>query len=102
MSNYIAYFFLGLWLLAIIMLLGKPIKNKFSPAKTVKAVVVDKYIVETFSKYAGDGKREKYAVSFSAEGRTKTFYVMDFSYNGYTVGETGTLTYKGDQLISFT
>ena len=101
MSNYIAYFFLGLWLLAVILVLGRPIKNKFAPVKTVKAVVIDKYVVETFSKYAGNGKREQYAVVFSVDGKTKTFYVTPFSYNGYTIGETGILSYQGDRLIGF-
>jgi len=54
--------------------------------------------VEQFSKY---GKRVKYAVTFLTDGKKKSFYVSEFSYNGYRKGEKGTLTYQGDRLIDF-
>lgn len=76
-------------------------KNRFAPVKTVPAVVLDKHKVETFSKYSGNGKGEKYVVVFSVAGKKKSFYVSQFSYNGYKVNEKGTLQYKGDRLIGF-
>ena len=85
------------WLLAFLRI----IINKHAPVKTVKATVIDKQVVETFSKYSGSGKQEKYAVVFSAEGKKVSFYVSQFSYNGYKINEKGTLKYKGDRLISF-
>ena len=33
--------------------------------------------------------------------KKKSFYVSQFSYNGYRVNERGTLKYKGDKLIEF-
>ncbi len=92
---------LGLWLWAMVRLIIKAIKNKYAPIKSVKAEVVDKNIVETFDKYAGNGKHEKYVIVFSVDGKKKSFYVSRFSYGGYRVNEKGTLKYKGDKLIAF-
>ena len=89
--------FLGVGLLAAIRLLAK----RLVPVKTVAATVVDKHKTEVFSKYAGNGKHIKYAVVFSAGGKKLSFYVSEFSYGGYRVGEKGTLTYKGSKLIGF-
>ena len=89
------------WVAAIAGMVVRVIKNKYVPVKTVKAVVVDKYKSETFSKYSGNGKRLQHVIVFSVEGRDVSFYVSEFSYNGYSVNEEGTLTYKGDRLIGF-
>ena len=97
-SNVIAVVFMSIWILALV---GMFVKLVVAPVKTVKAVVVDKHIVETFSAYSGNGQREKYAVVFSVDGREKMFYVSQFSYNGYWIGEKGLLTYKGGQIIEF-
>lgn len=91
----------GLWLWAMARLLIKGIKSKHLPVKTVQAIVVDKQIIEAFSKYSGNGKHEKYVIVFSVNGKKKSFYVSQFSYGGYHVNEKGTLTYKGDKLIEF-
>ena len=93
--------FLGVGALAVVSLLVKAVKNRYAPIKTVKAVVIDKNKVEAFSKYSGNGKSEKYVIVFSVEGKKKSFYVSQFSYNGYRVNEKGTLKYKGDKLIEF-
>ena len=93
--------FMGVGALALVSLLVKAIKNRYAPIKTVKAIVVDKNKVETFSKYSGTGKSEKYVIVFSVGGKKKSFYVSQISYNGYRVNERGTLKYKGDKLIEF-
>ena len=88
--------FMGVGALALVSVLVKA-----ATIKTVNAVVVDKNKVETFSKYSGNGKSEKYVIVFSVGGKKKSFYVSQFSYNGYRVNEKGTLKYKGDKLIEF-
>ena len=93
--------FVGVGALAVVSLLVKVVKNRRAPIKTVKAVVVDKNKVETFSKYSRNGKSEKYVIVFSVNGKKKSFYVSQFSYNGYRINEKGTLKYKGDKLIDF-
>ena len=93
--------FMGVGALALVSVLVKVVKNRYAPIKTVKAVVIDKNKVETFSKYSGNGKSEKYVIVFSVEGKKKSFYVSQFSYNGYRINEKGTLKYKGDKLIEF-
>ena len=89
--------FIGIWLIILIRFIG----NKLAPVKTVKAQVTGKHIQEIFSKYSGNGKRYKYVIVFTAEKKTLSFYVSEFSYNGYQVNERGTLTYKGNRLIKF-
>ena len=89
--------FMGIWLLAAIRFLMK----RVAPVRTVAAVMADKHKTESFSKYAGNGKHIKYVVVFSAGGKKLSFYVSEFSYGGYRVGEKGTLTYKGNKLIGF-
>ena len=93
--------FLGVGVLAVVSLLVKAVKNRCASIKTVKAVVIDKNKVEYFSKYSGTGKSEKYVIVFSVNGKKKSFYVSQFSYNGYRINEKGTLKYKGDKLIDF-
>ena len=93
--------FLGVGVLAVVSLLMKAVKNRCAPIKTAKAVVIDKNKVENFSKYSGTGKSEKYVIVFSVNGKKKSFYVSQFSYNGYRINEKGTLKYKGDKLIDF-
>lgn len=96
-SIVIGSLFIGILLLVLIRFIG----NKLAPTNTVKAQVTHKHVQEVFSKYSGNGKSYKYVVVFTAEGKTLSFYVSEFSYNGYKVNERGTLTYKGNRLIKF-
>jgi len=93
--------FAGIGVLAMVSILVRSVKNRCAPVKTVQAVVIDKNKVETFSKYSGTGTHEKYVIVFSVNGKKKSFYVSQISYNGYRINERGTLKYKGDQLIAF-
>ena len=93
--------FIGIGALAMVSLFIRTMKNRYEPIKAVKAVVIDKNKIETFSKYSGNGKAEKYVIVFSVNGKKKSFYVSQFSYNGYRINEKGTLKYKGDKLIEF-
>lgn len=77
------------------------IRNRRAPVRTVKAEVADKFKQETFSKYRGSGKSARYVIVFLAEGKKRPFYVSEFSYGGYRIGEKGTLKWKGDRLIDF-
>ena len=91
----------GLWVLVIVSMIVKVVKRKHGPVKTVKAIVSDKHKQEVFSAHSGTGTREKYVVVFSAEGKKLSFYVSEFSYSGYQIGEKGTLKYAGDKMIEF-
>ena len=102
MPNIMLYVYLALGILVTVSCAIKLGRNIFSPVTVAKATVVHKQTVETFSKYSGTGKHVKYAVTFSVNGKNRSFYVSGFSYNGYRKGDTGILTYKGDRLISFT
>ena len=100
-STIVASFLLLLWSVAVICFIVRTIKNNRAPVITVKAVVIDKHIEETFSKYSGTGTRKKFVVVFSVMGKKLPFYVSEFSYSGYRITEKGTLTYQGNKIIGF-
>lgn len=100
-GNIIGIVFTALWLVAFTVIAIRIFWSRFGPIKTVAATVVDKNQIESFSKYAGSGKRNKYVIIFEANGRKLSFYVSEFSYGGYRVKQTGTLKYRGDRLIDF-
>ena len=89
--------FIGIALLALV----RVAILRCAPTKTVSATVSHKQKTETFSKYSGSGKQERYVVIFSANGKKHSFYVSKFSYDGYRIGQKGKLTYKGKKLLSF-
>ena len=93
--------FIGIGALAMGSIIVRTIKNRYAPIKKVKAVIIDKNKIESFSQYSGSGQTEKYVIVFSVNGKKKSFYVSQFSYNGYKVNEKGILKYKGNKLISF-
>ena len=97
----ITFLFIGIWVLAFIRIFFKIFRNRFAQVKTVKAVIISKQRIPITSRYSGTGSREAYSVVFSAEGKKLSFYVSQFSYSGYRVGDCGTLTYKGSRLIDF-
>lgn len=77
------------------------LRNLLAPVRSVKATVVHKQFNASYSKLSRNSTAYKYAVTFLAEGKRLSFYVSEFSYNGYRKNETGTLTYKGDRIIDF-
>ena len=93
--------FIGIGALAMGSIIARTIKNRYAPITVVEAVIIDKNKIESFSKYSGNGEAEKYVIVFSVNGKKKSFYVSQFSYNGYKVNEKGILKYKGNKLISF-
>ena len=102
MENIIAVaLFVAFWVFIFCAIIVRVIKNKLAPVRRVKAVVIAKHRAESFSKYSANGKRVKYVVTFSAEGKKLSFYVSPLTYNGYRIDEKGTLTYKGDRIIGF-
>ena len=91
------------YIIFCVLLFGLPmirlLRTRCATVKTVKATLIDKHTIENFSKYSGTGKSVKYVVVFSVDGKKKSFYVSQFSYDGYRVGESGMLKYQGDKLI---
>ena len=100
-NTIIASLFFSLWGLAAVIFLAKLINNKFAPIKTVSAIIIDKNIIETFTKYSGNGRHKKYVIIFSINGKKKSFYVSHFSYDSYKINEKGILKYKGDKIVDF-
>lgn len=78
------------------------LKNRYAPITSEKAQIVDKYVVDNFSKIFGRlAKKPQYYVVFSVGNKKHSFRVSEFSYRGYKVKERGTLKYKGNRLIEF-
>ena len=77
------------------------LQNRYGRIKTVKATVCHKQKVEFFSKYRGSGKSANYVVTFDTGKKHLYFYVPEFSYHGYRVGERGTLKYRGKWIVDF-
>lgn len=105
MYEIVQYIFTGLifclTFFVVIKQLVNLMRSKYGKLHTVKARVVDKHTVESFSKYKGNGKNIRYVVVFEIAGKKKGFYVSEFSYSGYRTGETGTLQYRGDRIVDF-
>lgn len=100
-NDIMGYLSVGLFLLVSLVYAFRFLRDRLSPVRTLKAVVIHKQTVETFSKYSGNGIHTKYAVTFQAGDKKLSFYVSEFSYKGYRVNETGILKYKGSRLIDF-
>ena len=93
---------IGLMMLVSLLAFCRWMSKRLAPVKTVQAKVIDKHITKiAYSKTGAYGKKAQYCVVFRTEGKKLSFYVSEFSYNGYRKGETGKLTYKGDRIIDF-
>lgn len=101
-NNIVGLVFISLWLLAFVAFVIKQIRNRYAPIKSINAVIIDKQIIESFSKYSGDGKHKKYVIIFLANNKKMSFEVSAFSFGGYKINEKGVLKYKGTKLIDFT
>ena len=100
-ENLTAYIGVAVTIIWFIAILVWFFSRKYGRTKTAKATVVNKQIVEGFSKYSGTGKAYHYYITFQTDGKRRSFAVSKFSYNGYEIGEKGTLKYKADRLIDF-
>lgn len=100
-ENFFGIIALSVWILFLIVMAVEFIRSRFGPVKTVKATLIAKNTIDSFSRYSGNGKRTKYELVFSAGRKKLSFYVNEFSYSGYRVNETGTLKYQGKRLIDF-
>ncbi|MBQ6997104.1 MAG: DUF2500 family protein [Oscillospiraceae bacterium] len=100
-DNIVGIVFLGLTIVCTAVYLVKFFCDRYGRVKTVKATVVHKQTVESFSKYAGNGTHTRYCVTFLIGGKRRSFYVSEFSYRGYKLNESGTLKYRGSRIIDF-
>ena len=98
LGGYIGLAVTVIWFIGILVWF---FRRQYGRPKTVSATVVSKQVTESFSKYSGNGTAKHYYVTFSVNGKHRSFKVSEFSYNGYRKGETGKLTYKGDRIIDF-
>ncbi len=102
MKDPVMLVFLILAILFWVWFFAKFFSSRFGRVKTVEAKVVGKFKSDSMTKiYSSAARAPAYTVVFETGGKRRSFRVGEFSYNGYRVGETGTLKYRGSRLISF-
>ncbi len=91
-------------LMAVIVLgiAVRVLRDRFSAVKEVGAEIVNKQSYENLRhSWQRVANTKKYVVTFQTERGKMHFDVSEFSYNGYRIGEKGTLTYQGTRLVDF-
>lgn len=102
-GDYINTIFLFIGIVIIVGLLLRIILNKFGNEKEVEAKVLNKQYYQSRLARKTENFRDEdsYVVTFLAGDKKLSFYVSEYSYNGYKVNQKGTLRYKGTMLIDF-
>ena len=89
------------FVLIFLYVIIRHLTDKYGKVKSVEAVVIHKSKMEPFSKVKSSGMGTRCYVVFQVNGKKLSFRVSEFSYNGYRIGEKGTLKYKGERLVDF-
>ena len=102
-GEYINTIFHFIGIVIIVGLLLLIISKKFSNEKEVEAKVINKqyYQSRLARKAENFCDEDSYVVTFLAEDKKLSFYVSEYSYDGYRINQKGTLRYKGTMLIEF-
>ena len=95
--------FLFVGIVITVGLLLRIILNKYGNEKEIEAKVINKqYYQSRLARKAENFHDEDcYVVTFLAGDKKLSFYVSEYSYNGYRINQKGTLKYKGTMLIDF-
>ena len=102
-DDYINTIFLFIGIVITVGLLLCIIINKFGNEKEIEAKVINKQYYQSRLARKAENFRDEdcYVVTFLAGDKKLSFYVSEYSYNGYKVNQKGTLRYKGTTLIDF-
>lgn len=102
-GDYINTIFLFIGIVIIVGLLLRIILNKFGNEKEVEAKVLNKQYYQSRLARKAENFRDEdsYVVTFLAGDKKLSFYVSEYSYNGYRINQKGILKYKGTMLIDF-
>ena len=89
----------ALWISIVVRI----VRSRFGTVKSVYATVTDKCKTEngTYSKWQSLFPQKHFTVVFDVSGKRMSFYVSEYSYDGYHKGQRGTLIYKGNRIIDF-
>ena len=95
--------FLFVGIVITVGLLLRIILNKFGNEKEIEAKVINKQYYQSRLARKAENFRDEdcYVVTFLAGDKKLSFYVSEYSYNGYIINQKGTLRYKGTMLIDF-
>jgi len=93
-------------LLGLVIICGIAVKFIFScfgKAKEQQATVVNKqyYQSRLVRKAENSHDEDCYVVTFRTGEKELSFYVSEYSYNGYRINEKGILKYRGSRIIDF-
>ena len=102
-GDYINAIFLFAGIVITVGLLLRIILNKFGNEKEIEAKVINKQYYQSRLARKAENFRDEdcYVVTFLAGDKKLSFYVSEYSYNGYTINQKGTLKFKGTMLIDF-
>ena len=95
--------FLFVGIVITVGLLLRIILNKYGNEKEIEAKVINKQYYQSRLARKAENFRDEdcYVVTFLAGDKKLSFYVSEYSYNGYRINQKGTLKYKGTMLIDF-
>ena len=95
--------FLFVGIVITVGLLLRIILNKYGNEKEVEAKVINKQYYQSRLARKAENFRDEdcYVVTFLAGDKKLSFYVSEYSYNGYRINQKGTLKFKGTMLIDF-
>ena len=95
--------FLFVGIVITVGLLLRIILNKYGNEKEIEAKVINKQYYQSRLARKVENFRDEdcYVVTFLAGDKKLSFYVSEYSYNGYTINQKGTLKFKGTMLIDF-
>ena len=95
--------FLFVGIVITVGLLLRIILNKYGNEKEIEAKVINKQYYQSRLARKAENFRDEdsYVVTFLAGDKKLSFYVSEYSYNGYTINQKGTLKFKGTMLIDF-
>ena len=103
MGDSINTIFLFVGIVITVGLLLRIILNKYGNEKEIEAKVINKQYYQSRLARKAENFRDEdgYVVTFLAGDKKLSFYVSEYSYNGYTINQKGTLKFKGTMLIDF-
>ncbi len=90
------------WVVVLCRLAVKLYRDRYTPVRTVKGRIADKYLSDRLARlYGSAAGKAGYVVVFEAKEKTLSFRVSELTYHSLKVGQKGTLRYKGSRWIDF-
>lgn len=102
-GNIISLVFGALGIVIVVGIAIRLVRDRYSRERREYGEVVNKQMFETemIGKDRMPFKKRKCIISFMCGGRRLDFETPEFMYGEYSIGDKGTVVYKGSRLIEF-